>query len=467
MGELVVSVHEGKDLLDRHFFGKMSPYVQLTFNAERVASRVAANQGKSPVWDDTVVLALPGVAHNRESLTVTVFDDDNVAGSTTVTLESIPETTPLSGWFPLMNPKTNRADAGFVRLTVVRRNNLLRAAPAAALGAAELVLVHPAFRTANPDTPLQSDRSVAALLKMFAPVVYLHAQEQYRPAGIAWYLQRCFFHRGTEIFPRPDPGLLASGVKGDFLEHMPAFLNETRAGVPFTSSGECVAPVYATIRFLEPTSEFVELQYWFFYPYNGPVLNWGGVEHDTKVESLGGTHEGDWEHVTVRIHNVLAHKKSRPALPPQIVAVLFAAHGHKTGKWHQPASSRASTGVMFESEGTHPIVYAARTSHASYPTAGPQRRDFPLPNDHTARDIRWATEQTVEVLAECAEWKTVRIATDQLWAKFSGAWGSTKKSLGGAGTGGSPSGPLQKIKAEIDTGLREAEQNAVARLAQL
>jgi Vacuolar protein sorting-associated protein 62 len=41
------------------------------------------------------------------------------------------------------------------------------------------------------------------------------------------------------------------------------------------------------------TGRECDIQYWFFYPYNGPfpVLPWFGNQ------------EGDWEHVTVRVSN--------------------------------------------------------------------------------------------------------------------------------------------------------------------
>ena len=96
--------------------------------------------------------------------------------------------------------------------------------------------------------------------------------------------------------------------------------------------------------------EYLNLQYWFFYAYN----DWGN--------GFGGfnDHEGDWEgfHVFFKLEG------GRPVEPPAYVCFL----GHEsrlTRPWDHPE---------VEKVGTHPVIYVAAGSHASYP----QPRLYPL-----------------------------------------------------------------------------------------
>jgi hypothetical protein len=77
--------------------------------------------------------------------------------------------------------------------------------------------------------------------------------------------------------------------------------------------------------------------YWFFYPYNDGVL--------------GFNHEGDWEHVAVRLDS-----------SDQPLAVAFFRHRSSC------TSIRAWEDVL--KSGSHPIVFSAKGTHGSYESAG-------------------------------------------------------------------------------------------------
>ena len=80
------------------------------------------------------------------------------------------------------------------------------------------------------------------------------------------------------------------------------------------------------------------VQYWFFYPFN-----------DFHVLF---DHEGDWEHVTVRLD-----ARQRP------IGAWYARHTWSApGRWFE--------WDRLEREGDHPVVLSARGSHASYAEAG-------------------------------------------------------------------------------------------------
>jgi hypothetical protein len=79
----------------------------------------------------------------------------------------------------------------------------------------------------------------------------------------------------------------------------------------------------------------INLQYWFFYPYNDGFLFFD--------------HDADWEHVTVHLDERLRPRE-----------LMLAQHGNT-----RPGESRAWDQIR--REGDHPIILAARGDHASYP----------------------------------------------------------------------------------------------------
>ncbi|MGH2615425.1 MAG: Vps62-related protein, partial [Thermomicrobiales bacterium] len=82
----------------------------------------------------------------------------------------------------------------------------------------------------------------------------------------------------------------------------------------------------------------IALQYWFFYYFN----------------DFNNLHEGDWEMIQL----LFAAESAEEALAQEPVAVAFAQHsGGETAAWDAP---------KLEREGTRPVVYASRGSHASY-----------------------------------------------------------------------------------------------------
>jgi hypothetical protein len=82
------------------------------------------------------------------------------------------------------------------------------------------------------------------------------------------------------------------------------------------------------------------LQYWFWHYYN------------PKDVAGRGRHEGDWEMIQIRL--VREGERERP------VCAVYAQHAHATKlSWDE-----------VERDGTHPVVYVAAESHASYFEAG-------------------------------------------------------------------------------------------------
>lgn len=115
----------------------------------------------------------------------------------------------------------------------------------------------------------------------------------------------------------------------------------------------------ALIRVLPLNGLFTEIQFWFFYPFNGP----GRVEACSSSSCCtdnylmqGGRHYGDWEHVSLLILNTTR----------ELITVYMSRHG--SGQWFRRSGGVWGSGLQFS--GTHPIIYSAFYSHAHYPNTG-------------------------------------------------------------------------------------------------
>lgn len=125
--------------------------------------------------------------------------------------------------------------------------------------------------------------------------------------------------------------------------------------------------------------------YWFFYGSND-------APRAFLVADIAD-HEGDWERVSVRLSSTGA---------PLAVA-YFQHETYCVLPWDRVPRS-----------GTHPIVYSARGTHASYPTVGRHPIRVPVrprPRDVTGRGTVWST------------WEALLPVRGRSWYGYGGAWG--------------------------------------------
>ena len=113
------------------------------------------------------------------------------------------------------------------------------------------------------------------------------------------------------------------------------------------------------------------LQYWYFFAYN----NWRSGFHGVN------DHESDWEMVSVYLY------EQDGQLVPEWAA--YASHDFHGADLRR----RWDDAEELELEGTHPIVYQAAGSHASYFLAGEYQAEVPLP-------VPDRVEDAVEVLRD-------------------------------------------------------------------
>jgi hypothetical protein len=195
--------------------------------------------------------------------------------------------------------------------------------------------------------------------------------------------------------------------------------------------GQSNAPIYVkTIDY----GSYIDLKYYMFYGINGFQTFQAGIIVNFKTQPYlfdwanFALHEGDWEHVTVRIS-----EDTR-----RLLGVYYSQHG-KAAWVANPAL-----------DGTHPVVYSAWDSHANFPaadiyiddiilnspgiiplswlkvanittnTAGGTTIAYGKPNPYYANGISWQPWQNTSQLipldgnTEAAQ-----------WLAFSGNWGPT------------------------------------------
>lgn len=211
--------------------------------------------------------------------------------------------------------------------------------------------------TADYNKPAQSAfPSIQELVKMYAPKVYLYSKEKYKMSSVDWYLRRVNLEEritdstvliGDEIlsYANGDRFKLLSDDVSDqnIADHNLIPNNEDivlshktkRVGYGSQFWAKCyvhVKPSYYQ-NILPIFVHELDIQYHFFYPFNGTALH----------------HEGDWETFIVKVSPDGSIKK-----------MGLSAHGHM--KWYNADQ------LSFHN--THPIIYAAKKSHAFFEDKG-------------------------------------------------------------------------------------------------
>ncbi len=243
--------------------------------------------------------------------------------------------------------------------------------------------------------------NVDEIVRKFAPEVRFHSAE-YLPSSVPWLLDQVElrYEEKRTILPKEGMPLNIETLVGEYENGEPSgsiddmitkfalwISNETvRKGESLGGNGRSNAVCYAHVR-PAPTSAAIDIQYWFFYPHN-------------PQEGAGyGHHEGDWEHITVRVNE----------RADTILGIYFGRHGGEGG-WES-----------FETNGIHPVVYSANTSHASYPKAGTYGRGLFKPVDRAeGKGGYWYCWQHVINVGE-KYWPL----NGQTWLLFTGRWGES------------------------------------------
>lgn len=272
-------------------------------------------------------------------------------------------------------------------------------------------------KDADPNAPSPPDDTKTPpatrdeLIKAYAPRFHLHPDDVNRPANVDWYLARATLrykhtacpdheilglgkvtqeslvaqkHEDNKSFCRHDEGDVRTAAKDEnfFLR----IENEaTRKGAPRSEW-----KTYAVWR--DAGSGLVDIEYWAFYPYNDGFTIFN--------------HESDWEHLRVRIN---------PSATEKLVSVFFSQH-------HEGQTLKAGDGKL-GLDGTHPVAYVAKGTHANYPQPG----SFGLPGAGLIKDTAvsvlsgdvWKTETSIVLVGTRGTPQN-----GQSFVKFWGRWGA-------------------------------------------
>lgn len=203
-----------------------------------------------------------------------------------------------------------------------------------------------------------STSAAQELADKFAPIVMMRSQddglcdkseEQYGPPTSVELLLnnpkvRLLFHnaRGTRLVKRaPAAADLAGFGEGYYLDlpgnPLRPDCTYAKAFAALKRAGHAPAVTYTHIAHQPGHSGFV-LQYWFFYYFN----------------QFNDLHEGDWEGMQIAF-DVATPAEALTASPTEIV--VFQHSGGEHAGWDDP---------RVEKEGSHPVVYSAAGSHATF-----------------------------------------------------------------------------------------------------
>ena len=232
-------------------------------------------------------------------------------------------------------------------------------------------------------SPPLGEEEVSELIATHAPVVRLHHWEQYFPddpqqvldaAKLEWALVR---DEGSYCWPPEFCELIGAGQRFEDLDEMATSAATLMDDVALIENDIQPYPPYnddpdfriwlripdawihgslaraKPVVHVRPRGPLTEIQFWYFYPFNGPgrlQICWEHCEYEQFDES--GRHWGDWEMVSLLVDNTTQ----------ALVAGGLSHHGNVD--WVQYAHLEKHT------DGVRPVVFSALNSHAHYRHAG-------------------------------------------------------------------------------------------------
>ncbi|MFA4029507.1 MAG: hypothetical protein GDYSWBUE_000534 [Candidatus Fervidibacterota bacterium] len=263
----------------------------------------------------------------------------------------------------------------------------------------------------------------------YAPVYYFHPDERFFPVGVEW------ISGNADILLRlplaPDRRLGPASLETLPTNSEQCYLDFYPNSVWNTNFWTVLHKVYAHIKYeRRPGKLNVGIQYWLFYAFN-----------DTPVNSFD--HQGDWEMVQISLEGYDERHLSEKE-------VIYYQHGMKNSK---PWSDSAVTKL----DQTHPVVWVALGSHASYFQSGsyPWRYIGKVTaiTDTTAASPAVAIKLIPPGLSMPLDMGTqtyhLHILSSETWLDYAGRWGRDIR-LPPLKFGESPRGPKQHHKEWSD-----------------
>jgi len=278
------------------------------------------------------------------------------------------------------------------------------------------------------------------LQKKFAPIVYFESSEKYFPSSTDFSLQNAKLYDASTlkfIKNANDGDLPSDGNNDTYYLHVDANLQDK----VYAGSLDNIK-VYVNIKSWgnKLAVPCYDIQYWFFYPFNGPdraKLEFNesfGMGSFLKKEKQNsdldlkpfGIHEGEWSHITIRTDASLTN----------IIGAYYVEHN----SGNIVATKDIATSL--KKENNHPVVYVSRNGHGNFLAEGVNLSDvskkgidieiasvsvtFGLANDTDSKGKKLDTADKLEIIGGIdlannnAELFTLKAPT---WLNYLGKWG--------------------------------------------
>ncbi|HEY4779750.1 MAG TPA: hypothetical protein VIH47_09180 [Solirubrobacterales bacterium] len=280
------------------------------------------------------------------------------------------------------------------------------------------------------DSVLVPDPAAQKLAETYAPIAMLREQqeppcdtsaEQYQPTSVGSVLGNptvTLTHtnlqtgRLEDVTKAPTANDIAGLPDGYYLDLEGKALGDTciyaRAFEKLVAEGKAPAIVYAHIA-REPNHSGFVLQYWFFWYFN----------------QFNDLHEGDWEGMQLSFESETTTEALREE-PSEVI--LFQHAGGERASWDDP---------KVQKEGTHPIVYPAAGSHATFYDSAVYiengQHGSGVGCDNTSEPLRELKLRPVLLPDTASEQGKFK------WLSYDGRWGEKEK-----GFNNGPTGPTTK-----------------------
>jgi len=242
------------------------------------------------------------------------------------------------------------------------------------------------------DTSTVGEAEIRLMIERFGPVIHLRNDEKYlmddpeyvldHGASLAWGKvtgddYKSFRCEVKESRPTSAATLIDDARKaGAAIQALPD-ATDFRYWIKINdgATGGNMNRAQALVRAIPFDKHSTEIQFWLFYPFNGPgrvkISAASTISDDTWLKQAG-RHYGDWENVSIVVSNTATELRS-----------VYMSRHRKGETFHLSDDgtyrSVARPGTKLEIAGTeflgniyeaHPVVYSAISSHAHYPSAG-------------------------------------------------------------------------------------------------
>ncbi|PYI14886.1 hypothetical protein BO99DRAFT_369416 [Aspergillus violaceofuscus CBS 115571] len=289
--------------------------------------------------------------------------------------------------------------------------------------------------------------TIPAYVIEYAPLVWLHSQDVYRPSDIGQQLIHTIPMVNWSSIPEsPSPPTLDNLACLNNVGNTSVYLTSKEGidadpqpswfyGVDPDIYGVTEGAVSSTIIVHDHGDGTLDAFYFYFFAYN---------QGNTVLGMQFGNHVGDWE------HNMIRFEKGVPR------SLWYSQH----------AGGQAFTYEATEKKGKRPIAYSANGTHAVYAIAG--SHDHTIPNfnlptglivDYTDRGVLWDPTLNGYAYSYDATNKKFQPYYSKYpvnWLEYNGQWGDDAlpggpELFGQAKYTGGPNGPKFKhiVRSEV------------------